>query len=818
MSETAHARSRRAALLGLLLEVLTTLATFALAFYCQSVALRELGWFLAAGIPIWFVSLLVFRQHELAALEEMDLAELRRERKATGGGEALFAEQEAGSLGLLVARSRLEWMQKFLVPAFGLLHVVLLAGLAIWQWILLRKYARGDLAWPQLAHTEFALILGALVMLFLFFYARYAAGLGRVPKWQLLRAVGSYMFGGALLTLAALVALGAHLYQGIESWEHVVAWVIPVVMIVLAVETLINFILDLYRPRTPGVEPRACFDSRLIGLISEPGGIAHSLAEAINYQFGFQVSQTWFYQLLQRAFLPLVWVAVVTIWLLTCVVVVQPYERAIVERFGRQLNAERPLEPGIHFKWPAPFETVRRYNTGKLQEFFIGYEVGDQPAQEEEEEHKVELWTDEMHGGRRHFNFLIAPTPIELVRQQAVGPAVHEEQVRGERAPAHLIRMLVLVQYKLRPDALAGYTGRNRDPEATLRDIAWHEVTRFAAGRHADELIDMAGGEAGRILRDRIAARAESLGLGLDVVHVGLLSAHPEKTVAQAFRDVIKAQQERIAEIRKARVKENETLSEVAGDKDRALRLAHAIRHVGDFEVRLNRLERSLRAAAGLPADGQRWLEPFKDLWSLYRKQLEARWNLDQAQAARDRLHEDFELNAGGTVRDLQAADQRVAEGQAALEQATARLEQALAPVRAALSDRYGPQVAGRLLEYAETHAALEFWNQILEQQLRGLEGKAAVVLAEAQARRWQTEMKAAAEVTRLTQERDAYNVAPEIYRARSYLQTLVEGLKDARKYFLAFDKTGRDIKLRIEAQEQAQPDITQMSLEEPQP
>lgn len=817
MSETAHARSRRAALLGLLLQVLTTLATFALAFYCQSVALRELGWFLAAGIPIWFVSLLVFRQHELAALEEMDLAELRRERKATGGGEALFAEQEAGSLGLLVARSRLEWMQRFLVPAFGLLHVVLLAALAIWQWVVLRKYARGDLAWPTLQHTEFALILGALVMLFLFFYARYAAGLGRVPKWQLLRAVGSYMFGGAVLTLAALIALGAHLYQGIQSWEHFVAWVVPIVMIVLSIETLINFILDLYRPRTPGVEPRACFDSRLIGLVSEPGGIAHSLAEAINYQFGFKVSQTWFYQLLQRAFLPLVWVAAVTIWLLTCVVVVQPYERAVIERFGRQLNAENPLGPGLHFKWPAPFETVRRYNAGKLQEFFIGFQLGDRPL-EEEQDHKVELWTDEKHGGRRHFNFLIAPTPIELVRQQGVGAARHKEEARSERAPAHLIRLLVLVQYKLRPGALLRYTRRMRDPEAALRDIAWHEVTRFVASRHVDELIDMAGGEAGRILHDRIAARAGQLGLGLDVVHVGLLSAHPEKTVAEAFRDVIKAQQERIAEIRKARVKENETLSEVAGDKDRALRLAHAIRHVGDFEVRLNQLERALRAALGARSHSDKWLEPFADVWPLYRRQLEARWSLDQAEAARDRLKEDFELNAGGTVRDLQAADQRVADARTALDQASRALEDALKPLRAALSDRYGDRTASLLLDYAETHAALKFWNQVLEQQLRGLEGKAAVVLAEAQARRWQTEMKAAAEVTRLTNERDAYNVAPGIYRARSYLQTLVEGLRDARKYFLAFDKTGRDIKLRIEAQEQAQPDITQMSLEQPQP
>src|SRR5690606_7562661 len=140
----------------------------------------------------------------------------------------------------------------------------------------------------------------------------------------------------------------------------------PILMVILGLETLLNFLLDVYRPRSPGTEPRAAFDSRLLGLISEPGGIAHSLQEAINYQFGCQVSQTWFYQLMERTLAPLVLVGVLAVWLLTCLVVVQPYERVIIERFGRQLDPGNPLGPGLHFKWPAPFELARRFNTGQL--------------------------------------------------------------------------------------------------------------------------------------------------------------------------------------------------------------------------------------------------------------------------------------------------------------------------------------------------------------------------------------------------------------------------------------------------------------------
>ncbi|HMQ17364.1 MAG TPA: hypothetical protein PKC49_15465, partial [Phycisphaerae bacterium] len=101
------------------------------------------------------------------------------------------------------------------------------------------------------------------------------------------------------------------------------------------------------------------------------------------------------------------------------------------------------------------------------------------------------------------------------------------------------------------------------------------------------------------------------------------------------------------------------------------------------------------------------------------------------------------------------------------------------------------------------------FWNELLEQDLIGLEGEAAVVLAGAQARRWERELRSAAEVARVLNERSAYAAAPEVYRARRYLQVLAEGIRDARKYLLAFDPG--TLHLRLEAQEQARPGLTDM-------
>ena len=85
---------------------------------------------------------------------------------------------------------------------------------------------------------------------------------------------------------------------------------------------------------------RPSFDSRLLGLITEPGGIAKSIADAVNYQFGFEVSKTWFYQLLQRWLSPIIAVAMAVILLLTSVVIIDADEQVVIERFGNRLQAE----------------------------------------------------------------------------------------------------------------------------------------------------------------------------------------------------------------------------------------------------------------------------------------------------------------------------------------------------------------------------------------------------------------------------------------------------------------------------------------------
>ena len=808
MTETSHTRSRRASLYGLLLQVVIFVGVFLLSQAVRSSALLVLAWYLAGGILIWFVSLLVFRQRELAALEALDLEELRREKKATGGGEAIFDEEGGGALGYRVAKARLEWMQRWLIPVFGLLHAIYLAALGLYIWFRLSPIGAEDIL--PMENLPIAMIALALVMVILFLFSRYTSGMGRVTEWKLLRASGSYMLGNALAALAVIICLGVHLYAGVGTAEQVLAYVLCGMMIVLAIETLFSFMLDIYRPRMPDTEPRACFDSRLLALIAEPGGIASTIAEAMNYQFGFEVSQTWFYQLLQRTFIPLLGAGAVILWLLTCVVIVPPGQHAIIERWGRQLNTNQPLSPGFYWKWPWPKDVARKYDTGRLHQIIVGFKQYDAEAVHEEDAQAVTaLWTDERHWGQEHFDFLTPVPPLKEseMRSPVVEPVDGELGGRKseEAWPINMVRMDVAVQYKISERHLDQFTQSALDPHVAVHNIAWEEVVRYTAAWDIFSLLGEKYGTAGNELRRRVNRRIKDLRLGLEVVYVGVQNVHPETTVAKEFRKVVTAEQEKIASIRQALVKENEVLSAVAGNRDTAHSLAQAIGNLSPSI--LYQTEMALQTVdAGLLEKYQKRLATLKPKFTGV---VTARWRLKFVQQVEDEIELDFELGLGRSVEERARARQEVLRAKEELARIETELEEACAPVRAEALRQLDEATVTALFDNAAARFALEFWQGRLRILLPAVQGEAAKLLAEAQAKRWGEEMDQATEVARLWGARDAYRAAPRIYKTRKYLEVLVNGIRNSRKFFLAFDPGDRQVRVHFIVEEQARPELS---------
>ena len=153
----------------------------------------------------------------------------------------------------------------------------------------------------------------------------------------------------------------------------------------------INFIVEFYRPRTIE-EPRPIFESRILALFTEPGGVMRNVADTLDYQFGFKVSSTWIYSFIERGLFPLLIVWVIVLWVFSGITEVGPNQVGIRERFGKIVSTS-PMEPGIYYNAPWPFGKISRFSCDEINSVMIGPMEEEHHEEEEEEEE-----ADDGHG------------------------------------------------------------------------------------------------------------------------------------------------------------------------------------------------------------------------------------------------------------------------------------------------------------------------------------------------------------------------------------------------------------------------------------
>jgi len=343
-------RPEQVAWISLVLSLVFFGLTFIFGRWSGFFAISAVAWQLLGAALIWLVLAIQFHQRSLAEQEKLDMRQLAEDKSSP----ALFEGKGERATLLAAAQRRLDLLEKWFVPTFGAFIAVYNVAIGAY---LLKRLGTPPVSGPTQQPLVCAVVLTAVAFVS-FLMSRYATGMSAEVRWKPLRAGGSFLLGAAVLCFALGLSLASvHFQFGVPL--RVMAYVIPLLLVVLGVETALNTVLDIYRPRLKGQYSRAAFDSRLLGVINEPGGIFRSAAGAIDYQFGFKVSETWFYKLLERAIVSLILFSAATLYLASCIVVVEPNEEAVVERFGNPLTGDgqvRDMGPGIHFKLPWPID------------------------------------------------------------------------------------------------------------------------------------------------------------------------------------------------------------------------------------------------------------------------------------------------------------------------------------------------------------------------------------------------------------------------------------------------------------------------------
>jgi regulator of protease activity HflC (stomatin/prohibitin superfamily) len=559
-NESMYQKASAAAVAGLLIQSLLSVATGLIGIWAQSPAIYAVTWHILGGLPIWAILALVFQQHQAERAETL-AAEKLSAQDATSA--AIF-----GDLGdeLQLARGRLDRLYSWGLPAVSFAVAAYLLGAGGWLlWRVLRPTGEAPTFLSNDCNPVGLMFAAGGIAFVAFVASRWVSGYSRVREWQLLRGGASYLM--STFVLAAVIFIGAASAsivgdRGLFAW---LATAIPVMMMFVGGEILLTQLLAAYRPKRPGEVPRPAFDSRVLGLLTAPDSLGQVVGELISYQFGVEVSRSWVYRLLAQAVTPLTLFAGLVLLGLSAIVIVGPDEQAVIMRFGA--IARDSVGAGMHFKWPWPIETAEVYPTGKVLQLTVSSDLLGRPKAAD-----ALLWTagDDKTATMGLEYFLCG-----------------SESQAGTGGGMALVMADVIVQYRV--GDLVTFLEGSLAPRDAITVVTQQEVSRHFSSRSIDTLLSRSRTDSGAELRRRIQTRLDGMGLGFEVVDVSISSLQPPAgQVARAFHRQIGAQQHRETLIQEARKDEIATLAKVAGsveqsrEIDRAILTLDSLRQAGE--------------------------------------------------------------------------------------------------------------------------------------------------------------------------------------------------------------------------------------------
>ncbi len=504
-----------------------------------------MGFGVLATLMSWFH----MRLEEQERLEQMEFDELAGSR----GGASLF--NTAGEDTFLSRRS-LRLFERFFIPiATGLLAVAQgTAAVLCWRWIDSASIA------PSLQQPVLALGIFGGVFLALFLIGQYSSGVARLDNRRLLRPSANLMLLGAYLAAftAVILVIGLAEVPRIDIYG---GRLICLLLGAQAVESFFAVILEIYRPRVKGKVVHPLYDSRLTGLVSHPEGVFSTAATALDYQFGFKVSDTWFYQFLRTNFPWIVMAQLGLLFVSSGLVFVNPGEQALLERLGRPVAGREVLGPGLHVKWPYPIDQIHRYRTEEVQSFTVGGVPLDDGQTE-----VAFLWT--VSHLKEDFNLLVPSRALSTVTN------VGGSGSGFSNSPLSFLTASIPIHFQI--SDLRAYAYNYQNSSNLVEQVANREVSRYFAQTDIQDLLSSGQSTAAEHLRTVIQKQVDELQLGVKLLFVGLQDIHPPTQVAKDYEGVVDARQGVETNILSARSFSSLTNAQATANADRILGMAHA--------------------------------------------------------------------------------------------------------------------------------------------------------------------------------------------------------------------------------------------------
>ena len=240
-------------------------------------------------------------------------------------------------------------------------------------------------------------------------------------------------------------------------------------------------------------------------------------------------------------------------YLLSGVYTVEPGEEAVSRIFGKEVR--QAIAEGLHYRFPWPVEAIEKVNVSEIRRVDVGVSSSDGPLlfPSKKSPQPVSGGGHAGHGGQQ----------ASSEASQEPIPSTTLAMNQFFSGDENILEIRMNIQYQIK-DA-ADYLFNMNAPDSIVPPAIRAAVTEFFGRMRVEDLLTVAKSQ----IQKRIAHKAQNVldryGTGLYIVNVNLHEVNPPKEVAQAFRDVSSAKEEREEKVNKAQGYWNTVIPEARG-------------------------------------------------------------------------------------------------------------------------------------------------------------------------------------------------------------------------------------------------------------
>jgi membrane protease subunit HflK len=255
---------------------------------------------------------------------------------------------------------------------------------------------------------------------------------------------------------------------------------------------------------------------------------------------------------LSKKWLPYLFIGIpFTLYLLSGIYTVKPGEEAVARIFGKEVR--QAITEGLHYRLPWPIEAVEKVNIMEIRRVDVGMPLSEKPLlfpKNRSLPPPAAVGGHEGHGAHSGGSQNPRSEPISAKNQFLTGDE-------------NILEIRMNIQYRIKDTS--DYLFNFNSPDSLVPYAARAAVTEILGGMRVDNLLTVAKAQIQKRIAHKTQKMLDEYGTGFYILNVNLQEVNPPTEVAQAFRDVASAKEEREEKINKAQGYWNAVIPEARG-------------------------------------------------------------------------------------------------------------------------------------------------------------------------------------------------------------------------------------------------------------